>query len=136
LQSIVNSVRNLVRSFLVCGPLEDDADRAETEKTVKALVAMLYAVKNHLRGNWDAIRSEPEYASLIPEGFHGHEAEGVGLALELAFVVERYIKRVCIFTVVIGLNEVIINKWLDDGLTEWGSRVCLREHSTHHSRQT
>lgn len=94
LQQIVNNVRNLVRSFLVCGPLEDDTDRVETEEVVKTLVAMLYAVKNHLRGNWEAQTFQPEYAMLMPQGFHGHEADGVGLPMELAFVVERYIKRV------------------------------------------
>lgn len=96
LQSIVNAVRNLSRSFLVCGPLEDDTDKMETEKVVKTLVAIMYAVKNHLRGNWEAMDFQPEYAVLIPEGLHGHEVEGVGMALELSFVVERYIKRVCI----------------------------------------
>ncbi|CAZ83819.1 unnamed protein product [Tuber melanosporum] len=93
LQQIVNNLRNLVRTFLVCGPLSDDSDRVETERTVKTLVAMLYAVKNHLRGNWEASALQPEFASLMPEGFRGHEAEGVGLPMELAFVVERYIKR-------------------------------------------
>lgn len=94
LQSIVNAVRNLSRSFLVCGPLEDDTDKMETEKVVKTLVAIMYAVKNHLRGNWEAMDFQPEYALLIPDGLHGHEAAGVGMALELSFVVERYIKRV------------------------------------------
>lgn len=94
LQSIVNAVRNLTRSFLVCGPLEDDTDKMETEKVVKTLVAIMYAVKNHLRGNWEAMEFQPDYAQLVPEGFHGHEAEGVGMALELSYIVERYIKRV------------------------------------------
>ncbi|KAI5840186.1 Bestrophin/UPF0187 [Morchella snyderi] len=93
LQSIVNSVRNLTRSFLVCGPLDDDQDRAETEKVVKTLVAIMYAVKNHLRGNWGAMEFQPEYRMLVPEGLDGHEGEGVGMALELGYVVERYIKR-------------------------------------------
>jgi putative membrane protein len=98
LQQIVNNVRNLVRSFLVCGPLVDETDRGETEKVVKTLVAILYAVKNHLRGNWDAAAFQPEFATLMPRGFRGHEADGVGLPMELAFVVERYIKRVCVIS--------------------------------------
>lgn len=36
----------------------------------------------------------PEYVGLLPPGMYGHETEGVGLLLELAFVVERYIKKV------------------------------------------
>ncbi|KAI5811070.1 Bestrophin/UPF0187 [Peziza echinospora] len=94
LQQVVTSVRNLTRSFLVCGPDDDDADRAETEKVVRALVGMLFVLKNHLRSEWTVGGiSYPEYSGLLPQGLHGHEAEGVGLFLELAFVVERYIKR-------------------------------------------
>lgn len=94
LQKIVTCVRNLTRSFLVCGPNEHDEDRAETEKTVKCLVAMLHGVKNYLRGNWGlAIAYEPEYDGLVPKGLKGHEREGVGLPFELAFFIERYIKR-------------------------------------------
>lgn len=93
LQSIVTSVRNLTRSFLVCGPLDNDEDRAETEKVVGILVAILYAVKNHLRGNWGIARLDPQIENLVPKGLVGHEAEGLGLPLELAVPVERYIKR-------------------------------------------
>lgn len=94
LQKIVTCVRNLTRSFLVCGPNDHEEDRYETEKTVRCLVAILYAVKNYLRGNWGlTIAYEPEYEGLVPKGLKGHESEGVGLPLELAFFVERYIKR-------------------------------------------
>lgn len=93
LQSIVTCVRNLSRSFLICGPLENDDDRAETEKTVRCLIAILYAVKNYLRGNWGIAGYDPAYADLVPRGLKGHESEGLGLPLELCFVIERYIKR-------------------------------------------
>ncbi|KAL7275737.1 hypothetical protein RUND412_001320 [Rhizina undulata] len=93
LQSIVTCVRNLSRSFLVCGPNDNETDRMETEKVVRTLVAILYAVKNHLRSQWGIATFEPEYQGLIPAGMKGHIMEGVGLPLELAFVVERYIKR-------------------------------------------
>lgn len=93
LQSIVTTVRNLARSFLVCGPLENDRDRQETERAVKCLVALLYAIKNYLRGNWGVAGYDPEYADLVPQGMKGHESEGLGLPLELCCVIERYIKR-------------------------------------------
>lgn len=94
LQSIVTCVRNLTRSFLVCGPDKTDVDRAEKEKVVKVLVGMLYALKNHLRSEWALGGSSyPEYVGLLPQGLHGKEEEGVGLVPQLAYIVERYIKR-------------------------------------------
>jgi len=93
LQTIVTTVRNLSRSFLICGPNECEADRVETERVVRCLVAILFAVKNYLRGNWGIAGYDPAYADLVPQGLKGHEAEGLGLPFELCFVIERYIKR-------------------------------------------
>ncbi|CCX13425.1 Similar to UPF0187 protein alr2987; acc. no. Q8YSU5 [Pyronema omphalodes CBS 100304] len=93
LQSIVSVVRSLSRSFLIWGPNENPQDREETERVVKCLVAILFAVKNYLRGNWGIAGYDPSYAELIPAGLKGHESEGLGLPQELCFVVERYIKR-------------------------------------------
>ena len=94
LQAIVTVVRNLSRAFLVCGPDDSDADRAETARVVRCLVAVLYAVKNYLRGNWGGIAGyDADYAELVPKGLRGHESEGLGLPFELCFVVERYIQR-------------------------------------------
>lgn len=93
LQKLVSVVRNLARSFLVCGPSETAADRVETERVVRCLVAILFAVKNYLRGNWGIAGYDPAYADLVPRGLRGHEAEGLGLPFELCFVVERYIRR-------------------------------------------
>jgi len=93
IQSIVTIVRNLTRSFLICGPLEKDGDREETEKTVRCLIAILYAVKNYLRGNWGIAGYDPAYADLLPRGMKGHESEGLGMPLELCCVIEKYIKR-------------------------------------------
>ncbi|KAF8465244.1 Bestrophin/UPF0187 [Kalaharituber pfeilii] len=94
LQTIVTCVRNLVRAFLVCGPSDDDADKIEKDKVVRVLIGMLHALKNHLRAEWavGGINSV-EYAGLLPRGLRGKEEEGVGLFVELAFIVERYIKR-------------------------------------------
>jgi len=93
IQTIVTSVRNLTRSFLVCGPLGRDGDRDETEKTVRCLVAILYAVKNYLRGNWGIAGCDPAFSDLLPRGMKGHESEGLGMPLELCCVIEKYIKR-------------------------------------------
>lgn len=94
LQNVVTCVRNLARSFLVCGLNESDYDKAEKEKVIRALVGMLYALKNHLRSEWALGGSSyPEYVGLLPPGMRGKEEEGVGLLLQLAYIVERYIKR-------------------------------------------
>ena len=72
------------------------------------LMAIMYATKNHLRAEWGAEitpgraldasghqSSTPEYADLLPANFRPLEddATGVGLALQLAYPIESYIKR-------------------------------------------
>ncbi|KAF2104898.1 UPF0187-domain-containing protein [Rhizodiscina lignyota] len=62
LTTIVTSVRNLSRTFLVCsapfacGEDEDEheheVERQDTETTVRILIAILYAVKHNLRAEW------------------------------------------------------------------------------------
>ncbi|KAG8530367.1 uncharacterized protein KY384_004869 [Bacidia gigantensis] len=83
------------------------AERDDLERTIRILVAILYATKNHLRASWGAeiipgkaIRpgtgsptTIPEYSDLLPQGFRGLDDRGVGLALQLTFFVEQYIKR-------------------------------------------
>ena len=112
---VVTTVRNLVRSFLTnsgnpsfpATPIE----RADTEKTVKVLIAIPYAVKTHLRAEWSGSEGtkhispfldteddwpstvNPGYADLLPRGMIGHESEGLGLPLQLSFLIEAYIRR-------------------------------------------
>lgn len=125
LSVIITSVRNLTRSFLACSyhseessssssssarpypKLSRQADRADTERVVKILIAILYATKNHLRAEWGAAMIpgaainpktgsttlHHEYSDLLPEGLEGLEHEGLGLPLQLVFFVEQYIKR-------------------------------------------
>ena len=84
------------------------ADRADTERTIRILVAILYAVKYHLRSDWGAVitpgtamNSSPanatfdhqEYDDLLPAGLVGMDDKGLGLPLQLTFFVEQYIKR-------------------------------------------
>lgn len=119
LSVIITSVRNLTRSFLACsyrsewstGPSPQRSrldDRADTERVVKILIAILYATKNHLRAEWGAAiipgaAINPntgssaalyhEYSDLIPKGLEGLDHQGLGLPLQLVFFVEQYIKR-------------------------------------------
>ena len=68
---------------------------------------MLFATKNHLRADWGAFSDQashahplvkrevaaPEAAELMPQGFVGNESQGLGVTLQLAVLVELYIKR-------------------------------------------
>lgn len=115
---IITSVRNLTRSFLACSAITPNtnqtlADRAETERVIRILIAILYATKNHLRAEWGAeiipgtaisvntgsATRIPEYSELLPQGLTGLDDRGVGLPLQLTFFVEQYIK-----------------KWFDEGI--------------------
>ena len=109
---IITSIRNLTRSFLACSAVvpnanQNLADRADTERVVRILIAILYATKNHLRAEWGAeiiagaaigvktgnATHTPEYSELLPQGLTGLDDRGVGLPLQLTFFVEQYIKR-------------------------------------------
>lgn len=112
---IITSVRNLTRSFLACSALQianedkskQQADRTDTERVVRILIAILYATKNHLRAGWGAeiipgtalspntgtSTMIPEYSELLPQDLTGFDHKGVGLPLQLTFFVEQYIKR-------------------------------------------
>lgn len=93
LQCMGTAIRNLARSFLVCGPDENEEDRYETEKVIKILIGIMYAVKNHLRGIWCIGGLLPEYKEFLPVGLYGNECDGLALALQLSVFIERYIKR-------------------------------------------
>ncbi|KAF3930585.1 hypothetical protein ABW19_dt0204483 [Dactylella cylindrospora] len=92
---VVCGVRNLARYFMLCAPNETDEDRLDTEKTVKVLVAMLYAMRSSLRADWGVpeLEEEPEYTALLPPGLQGHENWGVGLPVELAYFIEKFIRK-------------------------------------------
>ncbi|MCJ1272083.1 hypothetical protein MMC22_011990, partial [Lobaria immixta] len=108
---IITSVRNLTRSFLACSYNAStdtlDSERADTERVVRILIAILYSTKNHLRADWGATIIPgtainpntgiatllPEYSDLLPKGLEGSDDRGLGLPLQLTFFVEQYIKR-------------------------------------------
>ena len=87
------------------------AEKADIERVVRIMMAIPYAVKNHLRAEWGAAwapipgkdidpdadkivpRLNPEYSDLLPFGLKGHEDEGLGLPMQLTFFVESFIKR-------------------------------------------
>ena len=109
---IETCIRNLTRSFLTCSYKHDgpptEAERADTERTVRLLVGMMYAAKHHLRAEWGATTlpllmpesevvrhrreshsmAKPEYNELLPPGTHGFEDQGLGLLLQLSLQVE------------------------------------------------
>jgi putative membrane protein len=113
MQTINTCVRNLVRtiltnSYTTTRPLTLE-EKQDIERTVRFLMAIPYAVKNHLRAEWGAawalglagheIRENgasvfnPVYASLLPVGLEGHEEDGLGLPFQLTFFVDSFIKR-------------------------------------------
>ncbi|KAJ5697425.1 Bestrophin/UPF0187 [Penicillium malachiteum] len=108
-------VRNLVRTIstnsysATRGP-PTPAEREDIERTIRILMAIPYAVKNHLRAEWGAAWAlsgmlghdvdergsaayNPDYAGLLPAGLQGHEDEGLGLPFQLTFFVDGFIKR-------------------------------------------
>ncbi|PQE23735.1 UPF0187 domain protein [Rutstroemia sp. NJR-2017a WRK4] len=81
---------------------------AKTLETIKILIAMLYTVKNHLRADWGVALSPgtsltedgqnaaaDEYKELLPPGFKGHEHMGLGMTLQLATYIEKFINIGC-----------------------------------------
>jgi putative membrane protein len=79
-------------------------EELRTIETVKILIAMLYTIKNHLRAEWGVALSpgtsltadgqeatHEEYKDLLPVGLKGYEHRGLGLTLELATFVEKFI---------------------------------------------
>ncbi|KAF2188970.1 UPF0187-domain-containing protein [Zopfia rhizophila CBS 207.26] len=111
LTTIGTSVRNLARVFLVSargkepGEKLTDAEKADTEKVIRVLVAILYAVKHNLRAEYNIppasgiaeengiMTAKAEYFSLLPDGLKGYEDQGLGLPLQLTVLVESYIRR-------------------------------------------
>ncbi|KAL4889634.1 Bestrophin, RFP-TM, chloride channel-domain-containing protein [Aspergillus ambiguus] len=103
-------IRNLVRTIVTNGystkgPISP-AEREDIERTIRILMAIPFAVKNHLRAEWGAAWAfgndvgedgiaayNPHYASLLPVGLEGHEDEGLGLPFQLTFFVDGFIKR-------------------------------------------
>ena len=108
-------VRNLVRTIVTNsysgtrGP-PTQAEREDIERTIRILMALPYAIKNHLRAEWGAAWAfgsalgneinehgaaayNSDYAGLLPAGLQGHEDEGLGLPFQLTFFIDGFIKR-------------------------------------------
>ncbi|KAL8803645.1 MAG: hypothetical protein Q9182_003060 [Xanthomendoza sp. 2 TL-2023] len=110
---IITCIRNLTRSFLANSHHHPLADRLETDRIIRILIAILYATKNHLRAGWgpetipdpttttaavvpDTTTETPlmsECADLLPKGLYGCDDRGLGLVLQLTMFVEQYIKK-------------------------------------------
>lgn len=115
LTGMITAVRNLTRTILTCSHNKDSplsqAEQQDIERTIRILIAIPYAVKNHLRAEWGAawapvVRKDisrdpatispvfnPEYSDLLPTGLKGHESEGLGLPLQLTFFAESFVNR-------------------------------------------
>lgn len=74
LTQIITSCRNLSRSFLACSSLTVGKDArpnspeedAEVEETINIMIAMLFAIKNHLRAEWGV--SDASYSPSFQSG--------------------------------------------------------------------
>ncbi|EHL00484.1 putative UPF0187 protein [Glarea lozoyensis 74030] len=128
-------------------------DELRTIETVKILIAMLYTIKNHLRAEWGVALSpgtsltadgqeatHEEYKDLLPVGMKGYEHRGLGLTLELATFVEKFV------------NDGVRKEWfhnaassrmlssLDDLTKAYGSMEVIRlvpipvAHLIHHKQ--
>ncbi|KAJ5152177.1 hypothetical protein N7492_010472 [Penicillium capsulatum] len=108
-------VRNLVRtiatnSYSAARGPPSAAEREDIERTIRILMAIPFAIKNHLRAEWGAAWAlgdvlnhdmnehgtaifNPDYAGLLPAGLEGHEDEGLGLPFQLTFFLDGFIKR-------------------------------------------
>ncbi|ORY19575.1 Bestrophin/UPF0187 [Clohesyomyces aquaticus] len=119
LTTIGTSVRNLARQFLVNarpkkeGEKLTDVERKDTEKIIRCLIAIMYAVKHNLRAEFNLPpasislqssgpgrseeapieTSKAEYMGLLPDGLMGYEDQGLSLPLQLTVLVESYIRR-------------------------------------------
>lgn len=85
---------------------EEPSPESKVLETVNILIAMLYAVKNHMRADWGVALSpgmhvtndgeatiQAEYSEFLPNNLRGYEHKGLGLTLELSVFVEAFIAR-------------------------------------------
>ncbi|KAL3474127.1 Bestrophin, RFP-TM, chloride channel-domain-containing protein [Aspergillus californicus] len=110
--SVNTCIRNLVRTittnaYTPTRPLSV-AEKADIERTIRILMAIPFATKNHLRAEWGAAWAQllgsdvsengtavynPVYAGLLPPDLVPREEEGLGLPFQLTFFVDAFIKR-------------------------------------------
>ncbi|KAL4782245.1 Bestrophin, RFP-TM, chloride channel-domain-containing protein [Aspergillus varians] len=113
--TIQTTIRNLVRTILTnaynTAHPPTVAEKADIERTIRILMAIPFAVKNHLRAEWGAAFGglpgllgsdlsengtavyNPVYAGLLPAELRGYEDEGLGLPFQLTFFIDGFIKR-------------------------------------------
>ncbi|KAN0079219.1 Bestrophin, RFP-TM, chloride channel domain containing protein [Elaphomyces granulatus] len=113
LQVVNTSIRNLVRAIITSSYNHDGLLSPEEvhdiEQTIRILVAIPYAIKNHLRAEWGAAwilgvaGNDVEghggqvystfYDSLLPARLKGCEQDGLGFPYQLTFLVDNFISR-------------------------------------------
>ena len=112
--TIITSVRNLTRSFVTSSYNQNNhgdnpsrgAERADTERAIKNLLAILFATRNHLRADWGAFSDlspqghrmaftelSADFEDLRPQGMIGYSHKGLGVTLQFCALVESYIQR-------------------------------------------
>jgi putative membrane protein len=104
------------------------------------LIAILYATKNHLRADWGAkiipgtsispntgtSTLIPEYAELLPKSLKRLDDGGVGLPLQLTFLVEQYIKRCFVKGVFHGPQTIQMQVQLNTLTDAYGRMETIR----------
>ncbi|KAI5300257.1 hypothetical protein KEM56_002607 [Ascosphaera pollenicola] len=118
ISSINTCIRNLTRTILTHSRNPDGspltyAESADVERTIRILIAIPYAVKHYIRGEWEAAWSttetdgdlrdtedpkghpvtNPEYDALLPAGLQSHEGEGLGFPYQLTFFIDSFFQR-------------------------------------------
>ncbi|KAI5288560.1 hypothetical protein KEM52_001115 [Ascosphaera acerosa] len=112
-------IRNLTRTILTHARNPDGhpltyAEQIDVERTIRILIAIPYAVKHYMRGEWEASWAvangdgpqlqdcenpggrpvtNPEYDALLPAGMQSHEEEGLGFPYQLTFFVDSFFQR-------------------------------------------
>jgi putative membrane protein len=113
IQVVNTSIRNLVREIITNACNHDSLLSLEEihdiEQTIRILVAIPYAIKNHLRAEWGAAwvlgasgndiedHGGPIYNTfydcLLPARLKSYERDGLGFPYQLTFLVDSFIRR-------------------------------------------
>lgn len=166
LSDIGTCVRNLARTFLTCDhPLDGQVsarggegakeanerredERQDTETAVRLILALLYAIKHHLRAEWGSTVpslsssssstatpppqlaiQKAEYSDLgglLPSGTRSFEDQGLGLPIQLSVFLEGYISRCCSRNWIHGPQAAQLSVQLNNLVSAYGNMETIR----------